>query len=54
MGKVLNLRHWQVSLRTEVAHRTREQCLICASEDHVSSFMLVVIEEIKTWNGCVV
>jgi hypothetical protein len=43
-----------MSVRAEVAHRGREQCLICGSEDHVSSFLRVVIEEIKTWNGCVV
>ena len=44
MGNVLNLWHWQVSVHAEVAHRAREQCLICGSQDRVSSFMLVVTE----------
>ena len=41
-------------VRAEVAHGAREHRLICGFEGRVSSFMLVVTEEIKTWNGCVV
>jgi len=41
-----------VSVRAEVAHGARENRVICGSEGHVSSLMLVVTEEIKTWNGC--
>jgi len=53
--KGINLWPWQeVYVCAEVAHGAREHRLICGSEGHVSSFMLVVTEEIKTWNGCVV